>query len=214
VLEAGYGLASGRWREAQAAIARTNRVCSYDRQGVGRSDVRPDDVDRTPAEGLHALLRAIGLPPPYVLAGHSLGGAFITAYAGRYPDDAVGLVFVDAVDPREIGGGAASEGRGTLELGPVADEIGKADAARLPVAVLERGQGRNAAWSEAQAELARLSPNTVHAVAVKSAHHVQAGQPAVVAAAVRAVAEAGTRGTRLPPCARIFSGLAVSCRTR
>jgi hypothetical protein len=54
----------------------------------------------------------------------------------------------------------------------------------------------------------------VHAVAVRSAHHVQAGQPAVVAAAVRAVAEAGTRGTALPPCARIFSGLAVSCQTR
>jgi pimeloyl-ACP methyl ester carboxylesterase len=45
---------------------------------------------------LHALLRAAGVPGPYVFAGHSLGGLFVRLYASTYPRDVVGLVLVDA----------------------------------------------------------------------------------------------------------------------
>jgi len=45
---------------------------------------------------LHALLQAAGVPGPYVLAGHSLGGLLVRLYASTYPDEVVGVVLVDA----------------------------------------------------------------------------------------------------------------------
>ena len=44
---------------------------------------------------LHALLEAAGVPGPYVLAGHSLGGLFVRLYAAAHPDEVAGLVLVD-----------------------------------------------------------------------------------------------------------------------
>jgi pimeloyl-ACP methyl ester carboxylesterase len=48
-------------------------------------------------EDLHALLHAAGVPGPYVLAGHSLGGLLVQLYASTYPQDVVGLVLIDAL---------------------------------------------------------------------------------------------------------------------
>jgi pimeloyl-ACP methyl ester carboxylesterase len=45
---------------------------------------------------LHALLQAARVPGPYVLAGHSMGGAVVRLYAAAYPAEVVGLVLVDA----------------------------------------------------------------------------------------------------------------------
>jgi pimeloyl-ACP methyl ester carboxylesterase len=45
---------------------------------------------------LHALLAAASVPAPYVLVGHSLGGLVVRLYASAYPDEAAGLVLVDA----------------------------------------------------------------------------------------------------------------------
>jgi hypothetical protein len=66
-----------------------------------------------------------------------------------------------------------------------------------------------------QDELAGLSDNSVHVVALNSNHDVPAsrgGQPSVVISAVEAVLRAAREGTRLPPCSRIFSGSQVRCR--
>jgi pimeloyl-ACP methyl ester carboxylesterase len=45
---------------------------------------------------LHALLDAAGVPGPYMLVGHSMGGLFARLYASTYPDEVAGLVLVDA----------------------------------------------------------------------------------------------------------------------
>jgi len=202
VLEAGYGLSSGRWRAAQRTIARTNRVCSYDRQGVGRSDARPPShPTATPAEELHELLAAIRLRPPYVLAGHSLGGGLAFGYAAAYPDEVVGIVLVDSVHPDDLPDGAVREGRSTVDLGWIAEAVhGEESLAGRPVVVLERGLGRDPGWSARQRALAGLTSNSAHVVARTSGHHVQAGQPELVAAAVRAVARAARTRSALPSC--------------
>ena len=46
------------------------------------------------------MLQAAGVPGPYVLAAHSLGGLFARLYASTYPDDVVGMVLVDAFSER------------------------------------------------------------------------------------------------------------------
>ena len=48
---------------------------------------------------LHDLLAAADVPGPYVLVGHSLGGAFDLLYARTYPDEVAALVVVDSPLP-------------------------------------------------------------------------------------------------------------------
>ncbi len=97
VLEAGaYGF-SAEWYWVQQQLAETNRVCAYDRAGMGWSE--PVAGARTLLQGaqeLHALLAQAGEPGPYVLAGHSYGGIRIRVYATEYPDEVAGLVMVDS----------------------------------------------------------------------------------------------------------------------
>ena len=68
----------------------------YDRAGTGWSD--PVSLPRTAREvtdELRRILEAIGLEPPYVLVGHSLGGGYARHYAQRFPREVAGLVLLD-----------------------------------------------------------------------------------------------------------------------
>jgi pimeloyl-ACP methyl ester carboxylesterase len=46
------------------------------------------------------LLHAAGVPGPFVLVGHSLGGLFVRLFASTYPGEVVGLSPVDTRSPR------------------------------------------------------------------------------------------------------------------
>jgi pimeloyl-ACP methyl ester carboxylesterase len=115
VLEAGAGNDADIWdaialgpesgeMAVLPGVAAFTRVCAYDRPGTGldadhRSRSDPVPMPRTAADAvadLHALLRAAGVPGPYVLVGHSLGGIIGRLYAATYPDEVAGLVLVDA----------------------------------------------------------------------------------------------------------------------
>ena len=122
VLEAGYRSSARVWSEdlsgsqarrtmVLAGVAAFTRVCVYDRPGTVASlndIVRPSRSDPVPqprtasdaAADLHALLRAAGVPGPYVLAGHSLGGLFVRLFASMYPGEVVGLILVDPYSER------------------------------------------------------------------------------------------------------------------
>jgi hypothetical protein len=101
VLEPGLGeSASAMARWIAPDVARTTTVCVYDRAGHGRSETTPDGrVDA--ARDLHVLLERAGVPRPYVIAGHSLGGMFALSYAHRYPRQIGGIVLVDSMHPRQ-----------------------------------------------------------------------------------------------------------------
>jgi pimeloyl-ACP methyl ester carboxylesterase len=45
---------------------------------------------------LHALLVSAAVESPYVLVGHSFGGALVQLYAHAYPNEVAGMVLVDA----------------------------------------------------------------------------------------------------------------------
>jgi pimeloyl-ACP methyl ester carboxylesterase len=47
----------------------------------------------------HNLLATAGVPGPYLLVGHSIGGLFTVLYARVYPDQVAGIVLVDATPP-------------------------------------------------------------------------------------------------------------------
>jgi pimeloyl-ACP methyl ester carboxylesterase len=100
LLVAGFGDAGDNWGAIAPAISSRSRVCSYTRFGLGASD-RPsrDQTFETEAADLHALLRAAGEPGPYVVVGHSFGGAEAVMFAARYGEDVDGLLLLDASPP-------------------------------------------------------------------------------------------------------------------
>lgn len=97
VLDAGLGQSSLDWVLVQPELARTMRVCSFDRAGMGWSEPGPEP--RSPArlaDELHSLLANAGVPGPYVLVGHSLAGKNARMFAAAHPADVAGMVLVDA----------------------------------------------------------------------------------------------------------------------
>jgi len=103
ILESGLGNDALIWGGVQPVLAKTTRVCSYDRAGLGWSEPvsGPRDADHIAGE-LHGLLLEAKITGPIVLMGHSLGGMIIRDYATRYPADIAGLVFVDSASPLQF----------------------------------------------------------------------------------------------------------------
>lgn len=103
VFESGMGEDASTWNDVRPAIAEFAHTVAYDRPGLGQSG--PTSLPRTVvqmAADLQAVLEAAKLAPPYVLVGHSLGGAVVQVFAHRYPDEVAGLVLVDPEDGRLI----------------------------------------------------------------------------------------------------------------
>ncbi len=96
VIDTGWGDASAGWGWVQPEVAKTTRICTYDRAGMGWSEVSPQPrTAREFAKELHTLLANANEPGPFVLVGHSLGGYTVRVYAHDYPEEVAGLVLVD-----------------------------------------------------------------------------------------------------------------------
>jgi len=102
VLDAGLGNDALIWGGVQPELAKTTRVCAYDRAGFGWSDARPAprDADHIAAE-LHGLLSEAKVDGPIVLMGHSISGIYMRDYASHYPEGLAGIVFVDGSTPMQ-----------------------------------------------------------------------------------------------------------------
>jgi pimeloyl-ACP methyl ester carboxylesterase len=104
VLETGLGgfATSSDWAFVQPEIAKTTRVCAYDRAGLGWSDPgpQPRDAQHIAAE-LHTLLQNSHTPGPYVLVGWSYGGLYVRAFADQYRGEVAGLVLIDSSSPEQ-----------------------------------------------------------------------------------------------------------------
>ncbi|HSP26977.1 MAG TPA: alpha/beta hydrolase [Ilumatobacteraceae bacterium] len=97
VLIAGFGGDSTSWATVEPEIAARARVCSSDRPGTGTSDPATATATfSTQATDLHALLATVGEPGPYVVVGHSFGGAEAVTFASLFTDEVTGLVLVDS----------------------------------------------------------------------------------------------------------------------
>ena len=99
VVESGWGDMSATWGWVQPEVAKTTRICTYDRAGMGWSETSPQPrTAREYAKELHTLLTKANEPGPYVLVGHSMGGFTVIVYAHDYPTEVSGLVLIDAQD--------------------------------------------------------------------------------------------------------------------
>lgn len=109
LLEAPAAGLSAAWGWVQPAVARTTRVCSYDRAGLGWSEAGNGTfVPAAVPEQLHALITRTGERAPFVFAGQGFGAALARLDAARFGDDTAALVLIDP--PTGPQSGAASDG--------------------------------------------------------------------------------------------------------
>ena len=104
VIVSGLGDWSTSWGGVvQPEVAKTTRVCTYDRAGLGWSDASslPSDAAQF-AKELHTLLQNANIPGPYVMVGHSLGGFIVRIFAHDYASEVAGVVLVDSMNPRQV----------------------------------------------------------------------------------------------------------------
>ena len=229
----GGGLAADEWStlapgSAQIPVmdqvASTTRVCAYDRPGTtrvtgepGRSD--PVGLPRTVVEmsqELHDVLEAAPESGPFVLVGHSFGSLIGRVYAGRYPDDVVGMVWVDGGHEvfyqsfERLVGPAGYEVPGVeydlpTTIDDVLDEAAAHPVPTVPSAVIEHSHDRGRfpnpmgwdpawpigpledEWQRGQNALAAMVPGTTRIVAGNSDHLIMVEEPALVVAAIDGV---------------------------
>lgn len=103
VLEAGLGGDWIYWQKVQPEIAKTTRICSYDRAGLGWSEPQPPPQDAgVVSSHLHSLLQAAHEQGPFILVGASAGGFYVRQYVSNFPADVAGIVLVDSSVPEQL----------------------------------------------------------------------------------------------------------------
>jgi pimeloyl-ACP methyl ester carboxylesterase len=96
VMLPGAGTVGLDYLNIHEGVARRSTSVLYDRAGTGWSETV--DLPRTCAQittELRDLLVAARILAPYVLVGHSLGGAYARHYAQRWPSEVAGLLLID-----------------------------------------------------------------------------------------------------------------------
>jgi pimeloyl-ACP methyl ester carboxylesterase len=212
ILEAGAGCWSEHWRAVQELTGALTATYSYDRAGHGTSE--PDDP--WSLEGwladLEAWLAAGQVPPPYLLAGHSLGAHIVRALAARHPADVAGLILVDARPedlypelPEAFLARLAELAPDDAQRASHADEIVRQlpGLAALPLSVITHGRAdwipgvfgldqadrdqAELAWQRHQRDLAARSSQSRLRVASASGHMIPIEQPDLVASEIRSM---------------------------
>jgi pimeloyl-ACP methyl ester carboxylesterase len=214
VLESGGGaeLASWAWVPESIAARTGATVVVYDRAGFGGSELGPADLSpEEQIEDLREALEALEVPRPRILAGHSYGGLMAMLHAARHPDEVVGLLLVDAMNPRFVAAtGDFVHSTVPAITDPTTDRehagarlirtfdafvtvvAAEEPAIDLPVAIVTAGEPWwgppeiDSAWRASHASMAEAAPNRWLVVAEGSDHDIPAERPdAIVDAAVR-----------------------------
>jgi pimeloyl-ACP methyl ester carboxylesterase len=222
VFESGLGDTGQVWRSVQWSVAnKCARTVSYTRRGYGLGSSPVDgqrDAQHIVAE-LRMRLAESGLPPPYVLVGHSLGGLYMQYFARRYPMEVQGLVLVDSMHWNQLkrvksetpgvyrmmnvvtavmGGAMRREFAGIpstaaeIEALPEADDVPTIVLSSTRPAAGEKPAFR-ALLAQLQNELADTYTVRRHQFVVNSGHYIQRDQPQAVIDATRELAGCDTQ---------------------
>jgi len=91
----GYGGDAMQWQYQLKAFADRYRVIAYDLRGHNQSDAPYSRYDMAELQSdLDALVAKLAVKLPFILMGHSFGGAIATEFAHRRPQDISRLVLV------------------------------------------------------------------------------------------------------------------------
>jgi pimeloyl-ACP methyl ester carboxylesterase len=186
VFENGLGGPLENWGKVQPAVSRFATTVSYDRAGVGLSEGGPPATDgRRVATELRTVLQSVGVPPPYILVGHSLGGPFIRSFARLYPELIAGMVLVDPNPGRAVDGTPRSGTPVVLidSLSPVDVPFATQRLRAQRAAYLRE----NAADARAYREWLDTIPGSRLLVTRRSGHNIPQEEPALVIETVRSL---------------------------
>lgn len=230
VFEAGLGLDASVWQRVQPEIASGTRACAYDRAGRGLSGPAPYPHDqRRMADELYALLESSGQPGPYVLVGHSMGGANVRWFQNAHPSTVAGMVLIEPATedwPKRVLSQVPAEAlpefwrnlrawEGLDADSYIAGYAGLRDLTSSlgdrPLVILTAANppGELALRLEMHGALTRLSSNTLHVLVNDSAHNIQLDNPVRVVEAIQAVVHAARTRSNLSESAMATSALSV-----
>jgi pimeloyl-ACP methyl ester carboxylesterase len=102
LINGGSGPIEG-WHKIFHELSKDHTIMAYNRLGIGGSSnpVSPQHGDAI-VLSLKQLLNEIGLTPPYVLVGHSLGGLYANLFARKFPDQVSGVILLEASHPQDL----------------------------------------------------------------------------------------------------------------
>lgn len=95
MLLAGMGDNTTTWNELRTGLGPNVRTCAWDYPGTGWSTGATMMTAQRAADALDATLAAAGVPRPFVIVGHSIGGLTTRVFVGQHPDDVSGVVLFD-----------------------------------------------------------------------------------------------------------------------
>ncbi|CAL2092769.1 alpha/beta hydrolase [Tenacibaculum sp. 190524A05c] len=102
ILEAGANSSTDMFHWVSKGLNKKFRVILYDREGKWFSESTKDSIHpEFYAKQLHDLLDKINEKPPYILVGHSMGGPYNRIFRDVYPDEVLGMVFLDSSHPEQ-----------------------------------------------------------------------------------------------------------------
>lgn len=208
LLIAGWDDAGDHWGEIEPALTRQARVCSYSRFGTGSSDAPATmQTFETQAADLHALLEAAGEQGPYVVLGHSFGGAEAVTFTSDYSNEVKGLMLLDASPVTwpdtvcsvtayapvcDLMHDPANDGE-QLDVVPAFEAVARITSlGDLPMTVMtaahridptlpQRQLDRlDAAWARGVDQWAALSNSSRTVTVEHTGHHIEIDQPAAV----------------------------------
>ena len=201
VMMAGLGNGKETFAKVAPLLAKHGTIIVYDRPGYGGSPAVPSPRDaEAAASDLDALLTQTGIKGPYIVLGHSLGGLYAEAFAGRHPDKVAGLIleesrpakFTSQCEALQLGMCTPPKALGMLMPAGAKAEMASLDAVMSqvqarsfidskPVLVLSRPTAdtpMDRLWRQAQGELADSYAGARHLTSPAGGHYIHVDQQA------------------------------------
>jgi len=191
----------------QPEISRLTTTVNYEHAGHWFSEPgpKPRHANQIVHE-LHTVLEKTGVKPPYILVGFSFGGPYIRVFAGQYPEEVAGMVFIDPSQEnfmrwineewKEVNVVTDAQKAAQEEWGCQWDSLDLAAQATLPEVPISMITGmrvdQNAFrshclphWLAAHREWLAQYPQATHIVTTNSGHGVPLTEPGLVMDTIR-----------------------------